>query len=64
MTTPTPPPAPIRCDRPDCRCAAGEVVTLDRLASAVHRHATALERVLAEIRQRYDVESPKEDKAA
>ncbi len=30
MTTPTPPPVPIRCDRPDCRCARDTPVRLDQ----------------------------------
>jgi len=56
--TPTPPPIPIRCDRPDCRCARDDEVKW--LAITVRRGLLVIVRA---IEIRYQIED-KDKKAA
>lgn len=51
MTTPTRPPVPIRCDRPDCRCERDEEVRW--LAITVRRGLLTIVRA---IEIRYQIE--------
>ncbi len=59
MSTPTPPPVPIRCDRPDCRCArdAEEIRWLVLLVRQ------GLKLIVVGIEKRYGIED-KERRAA
>ncbi len=60
MTTPTP-PQPLRCDRPDCRCGAGETVPIDperlrKLRAGLERNTMALSRIIDQILAELDDE--------
>lgn len=51
MTTPTPPPVLIRCDRPDCRCARDDLESarLRKLLETLRRSVSSVERCADEI---------------